>query len=105
MAPAPPNAACAGDAPRRDASVEPHELGGPQRVITRDNISVRTRPFTRSGSPTRQQSTRPAIESRQQLLTTNRFAPLATEDQLPDDPLADAEVLIAESPKPTQHTR
>ncbi|TQW01617.1 Endonuclease/exonuclease/phosphatase [Cordyceps javanica] len=97
MAPAPPNAASAGDAPRRDTPVSPNPLEGPQRVITRDSIPVRTRPFTGSSSPIRQQSVRPAIEKRQQQSNTNRFAPLATQNQDADDPLADAEVLIAEA--------
>ncbi|KAM3446368.1 hypothetical protein NHJ6243_010231, partial [Beauveria neobassiana] len=55
MAPAPPNAASAGDAPQRDASVSPNPLEGPQRLITRNSIPVRTRPFTESSSPIRQQ--------------------------------------------------
>ncbi len=97
MAPAPPKAASAGDAPHRDASVNPNPLEGPQRLITRDSIPVRTRPFIESSSPIRQQSARPAIEKRQQRPNTNRFAPLATQTQDADDPLADAEVLIAEA--------
>ncbi|KAM0670905.1 hypothetical protein ACQRIU_001300 [Beauveria bassiana] len=56
MAPAPPNAPNAGDAPQRDTSVSPNPLEGPQRLITRDSIPVRTRPFTESSSPIRQQS-------------------------------------------------
>ncbi|KAM3451812.1 hypothetical protein MY8738_008518 [Beauveria namnaoensis] len=56
MAPAPPNAPSAGDAPQRDTSVSPNPLEGPQRLITRDSIPVRTRPFTESSSPIRQQS-------------------------------------------------
>ncbi|KAM3516402.1 hypothetical protein MY4038_010375, partial [Beauveria bassiana] len=97
MAPAPPNAASAGDAPRCDASVSPDPLEGAQRLITRDSIPVRTRPFTESSSPIRQQSVRPATEKRQQRQNTNRFAPLATQNQDADDALADAEVLIAEA--------
>ncbi|KAM3547207.1 hypothetical protein ARSEF4850_010157, partial [Beauveria asiatica] len=92
MAPAPPNAASAGDAPRRDASESPNPLEGPQRLITRNSIPVRTRPFTESSSPIRQQSVRPATEKRQQRPNTNRFAPLATQNQDADDALADAEV-------------
>ncbi|KAM3485706.1 hypothetical protein MY3957_009900 [Beauveria namnaoensis] len=46
MAHAPLNAASASDAPRRDASVSPNLLESPQRLITRDSILVRTRPFT-----------------------------------------------------------
>ncbi|KAM3451254.1 hypothetical protein NHJ6243_009636 [Beauveria neobassiana] len=72
MAPAPPNAASAGDAPRRDASVSPNPLEGPQRLITRDSIPVRTRPFTESSSPIRQQSVRSATEKRQQRPNTNQ---------------------------------
>ncbi|KAF1732495.1 hypothetical protein CRV24_006383 [Beauveria bassiana] len=87
MAPAPPNAASAGDAPRRDAS----------RLITRDSIPVRTRPFTESSSPILQQSVRSATEKRQQRPNTNRFAPLATQNQDADEALADAEALIAEA--------
>ncbi|KAM3464883.1 hypothetical protein MY5147_009407 [Beauveria neobassiana] len=96
MAPAPPNAASAGDAPQRDASVSPNPLEGPQRLITRNSIPVRTRPFTESSSPIRQQSVRPATEKRQQP-NTNRFAPLATQNQDADDALADAKALIAEA--------
>ncbi|XWX00778.1 hypothetical protein V2A60_008799 [Cordyceps javanica] len=97
MAPAPPNVVSAGDAPRRGASVNPNSLDSTQRTITRDSIPVRTRPFTGSSSPVRQQSIRPSAENRKQLLNTNPFAPLATEDQGIDDPFADAEVLIAEA--------
>ncbi|KAF1729477.1 hypothetical protein CRV24_010572 [Beauveria bassiana] len=97
MAPAPPNAASAGDAPRRDNSSSPNPLEGPQRLITRDSIPVRTRPFTESSSPIRQQSVQSATEKRQQRPNTNRFAPLATQNQDADDALADAEALIAEA--------
>ncbi|KAM3520387.1 hypothetical protein MY4038_009438 [Beauveria bassiana] len=97
MAHAPPKAASASDAPRRDASVSLNLLEGPQRLITRDSIPVRTRPFTESSSPIRQQSVRPATEKRQQRPNTNRFVPLATQNQDADDALADAEVLIAEA--------
>ncbi|KAM3519004.1 hypothetical protein MY4038_009920 [Beauveria bassiana] len=91
MAPTPPNVVSTGDAPRRDASVNPNSLNSTQRAITRDSIPVRTRPFTGSSSPVRQQSIRPSAEKRKQLLNTNPFAPLATEDQGVDDPFADAE--------------
>ncbi|PQK18128.1 hypothetical protein BB8028_0012g00250 [Beauveria bassiana] len=97
MAPAPPNVVSAGDAPRRAASVNPNSLDSSQRAITRDSIPVRTRPFTGSSSPVQQQSIRPSAEKRKQLLNSNRFAPLATENQGADDPFADAEVLIAEA--------
>ncbi|KAM3472256.1 hypothetical protein MY5147_005384 [Beauveria neobassiana] len=72
MAPAPPNAPSAGDVPQRDTSVSPNPLEGPQRLITRDSIPVRTRPFTESSSPIRQQST-PQSSSRK--LRTNLTQP------------------------------
>ncbi|OAA59249.1 hypothetical protein LEL_10857 [Akanthomyces lecanii RCEF 1005] len=96
MAPASPNAADAGDAPRRDTSKSPNELDSPQRVITRDSLPERTRPYTGSSSPVRR-SIPPTVGKQQQLPSSNRFAPLAPEDQGAENPLADAVILIAEA--------
>ncbi|KAJ3498353.1 hypothetical protein NLG97_g1182 [Lecanicillium saksenae] len=96
MAPAPPNAADADDAPPRDAPEGPNLLDSPQRAITRDSIPVRTRPFVGSSSPIRQQSTRLETRRRNQPPSNNRFAPLATNDEEPDAD-TDAEILIAEA--------
>ncbi|EJP61521.1 uncharacterized protein BBA_09545 [Beauveria bassiana ARSEF 2860] len=74
-------------------SVSPNLLEGPQRLITHDSIPVRTRPFTESSSPIRQQSVRPAAEKRQQRPNMNRFVPLAAQNQDADDALADAEAI------------
>ncbi|KAK8148778.1 hypothetical protein G3M48_009180 [Beauveria asiatica] len=89
MAPLPPNVVSAGDAPRRDASVNPNSLKSTQRAITRDSIPVHT---CRGRSPVRQQPIRPSAEKRKQFLNSNPFAPLAIEDQGADDPVADTEV-------------
>ncbi|KAM3440496.1 hypothetical protein NHJ13734_003263 [Beauveria thailandica] len=87
MAPLPPNVVSAGDAPRRDASVNPNSLESTQRAITRDSIPVHTRPFTGAGA----QFGSSLYDKRKQFLNSNPFAPLAIEDQGADDPVADTE--------------
>lgn len=96
MAPAPPNAASAGDAPRRDTSVSPNPEG-PQSLISRDSIPVRTAPSLRAVARYDSSPVQLAIEKRYQRPNTNRFAPLATQNQDADDALADADALIAEA--------